>query len=126
MGDAEAVTGGDFGEVAIQLVARGEAHGVDDAVQAIPLLAEGFEYRDDFLVVGNVTGEAQVGAGAPARGKLFHAALQLFVLVGEGELGAFAVHGCSDARCDGQFAGYANDQYALTGEKTHVLSSSSG
>lgn len=31
------------------------------------------------------------------------------------------MHGGSDAGCDGQLAGDTDDQYALTGEKTHVL-----
>ncbi|MCY1267000.1 hypothetical protein D9M68_491300 [compost metagenome] len=122
MGDLEAFAGGDFGEVAVELVARSEAYRVDDDVQAIPLLAQLAEYRFDILVLGHVAGEAQVGAGAPAGGEFFHAAFQLVVLVGEGELCALAVHRRGDAGGDGQFAGDANDQYAFTGEKTHVRS----
>ncbi|MNJ63538.1 hypothetical protein D3C77_594500 [compost metagenome] len=121
MGDAEAVTGGDFGEVAVQLVARGEADGVDDAVQAIPLLAQLLEYLGDIRVVGDVAGEAHLGAGAPAGGELLDATLELVVLISERQFGAFTVHGGGDARGDRQFAGNADDQYALTGEKTHVL-----
>src|SRR5690606_28932780 len=121
VGDLEAFTGGHFGEVAVQLVARGEAHGVHDAVQAVPPLAQFLEDLGDVLVVGDVAGEAQVGAGAPAGGEIFHAALELVVLVGESELGTFAVHGRGDACGDRQLAGDTDDQYALTGEKTHVL-----
>src|SRR5690606_30417722 len=115
VGDLEAFTGGDFGEVAIELVARGETDRVDDTVQAVPFLAQRFEYGGDFLIAGHVAGEAQVGAGAPAGGEVFHAALELLVLVGESQLGTFAVHGSGDTRGDGQFAGNANDEYALTG-----------
>jgi len=120
VGNTKAFAGGDFGEVAVQLVARRETYRVDDAVQAVPLLAQGFENLGDLFVVGYVTGEAQLGAGAPAGGEFFDAALELVVLVGEGQFGAFAVHGGSDARGNRQFAGDANDQYALTGEKTHI------
>ncbi|MNF65394.1 hypothetical protein D3C84_471530 [compost metagenome] len=121
MGDAEAVTGGSVGEVAVQLVARGETYGVNDHVQAVPLLAQLFEDLGDFFVAGHVAREAQFRARAPACGELFDTALELFVLVGEGKFCALAMHGGSDAGCDGQFAGDTDDQYALTGEKTHVL-----
>ncbi|MCY1436764.1 hypothetical protein D9M71_528990 [compost metagenome] len=121
MGDAEAVTGGSVGEVAVQLVARGETYGVNDHVQAVPLLAQLFEDLGDFFVAGHVAREAQFRARAPACGELFDTALELFVLVGEGKFCALAMHGGSDAGCDGQFTGDTDDQYALTGEKTHVL-----
>ncbi|MNF40063.1 hypothetical protein D3C84_210600 [compost metagenome] len=87
---------------------------MDDAVQAVPLFAQGFECRGDFFIAGDVAGKAQLGTGAPAGGKLFDATLEFFVLISEGQFGTFAVHGRGDARGDGQFAGNANDQYALT------------
>ena len=96
MGDFEAITGNRVHVIAVQLVARGETDGVDDAVQAVPLLAQGFEDLGDLLVVGHVAGEAQLGAGAPAGGEFLDAALELVVLVGEGELGAFAVERLED------------------------------
>src|SRR5690606_13147789 len=105
VGDAEAFAGGDVGEVAVELVAGSVADRVDDAVQTIPLLAQGFEDRGDVVIVGHVAGEAHLGAGAPAFGELLDTALELVVLVGEGQLGAFTVHGGGDAGRDGQFAG---------------------
>ena len=121
MSDAEAFTGGSVGEVAIQLVARGETYGVNDAVQTVPLLAQVFENLGDFFIAGHVAREAQLRVRAPACGEFFNTTFQLFVLISESQLGAFTVHGGSNARSDGQFARDANDQYALTGEKTHVL-----
>ncbi|MNR03173.1 hypothetical protein D3C85_1190540 [compost metagenome] len=119
--DAETVTGGGFGEVAVQLVARGEADGVHDAVQAVPLLAQLFEDLGDFFIAGHVAREAQLRARTPALCELFDTTLEFVVLISEGKLSALAMHGGSDAGCDGQLAGDTDDQYALTGEKTHVL-----
>jgi AcrR family transcriptional regulator len=114
MGNAKAFAGGDFGEVAVQLVARGETDRVNDAVQAVPLLAQGLEHRDDFFIAGHITREAQFGVGAPACRELFDPPFEFLVLISEGQFCAFSVHGRGDTRGDGQFAGNANDQYALT------------
>src|SRR5690606_34393782 len=121
VGNLETFAGGDFSEVAIQLIARCEAHRVNDTVQAVPLFAQLCEDVDDIVVIGHVAREAQLRTRAPASGEFFNAALELVVLVSEGELGAFAVHGGGDARGDRQLAGDTDDQDALTGEKTHVL-----
>ncbi|MND84548.1 hypothetical protein D3C80_764420 [compost metagenome] len=121
MSDAETFTGGGFGEVAVQLVARGEADGVHDAVQAVPLLAQLFEDLGDFFIAGHIAREAQLRARTPALCELFDTTLEFVVLISEGKLSALAMHGGSDAGCDGQLAGDTDDQYALTGEKTHVL-----
>src|SRR5690606_4850420 len=122
VGDLEAIAGGDFSEVAVQLVAGCKAHRMHDAVDPFgPFLLQLGEYLLDLRVVSYVTGKAHFGAGAPAFGKLFDAALELVVLVGEGQFGAFAVHGRGDARGNGQLAGYTNDEYALSAKKSHVL-----
>src|SRR5690606_2151608 len=122
VGDLEAFAGGHFGEVAIQLVTGGETDRVNDAVDALgPLLLQLGEYLLDLGIVGHVTGKAHVCAGTPAGGEFFHTALELVVLVGEGQLGTFAVHGCGDARGNGQLAGYTNDEYTLSAKKSHVL-----
>ncbi|MNY46937.1 hypothetical protein D3C86_1821650 [compost metagenome] len=126
MSDLEAFTGGDFGKVAVQLVARSEADRVDDTVQTIPLLGQFLENAGDVVIVGHVAREAQVRAGAPACGELFDAALELVVLVGEGQFRTLAVHRGGDAGGDGQLAGDADDQHALTGEKTHCVLPLSG
>ncbi len=121
MGDLEAFTGGDFGEVAVELVARSEADRVHDAVQAVPLLAQFFEYARDLFIVGDVAGEAQLRARAPTGSEFLDATLELVALVGESQFCTFAMHGGGDAGGNRKFAGNADDQYALTGEKTHVL-----
>ena len=121
VGNLETFTGSDFGKVAIELIAWGEADRVDDAVQAIPLLAQLLEHLGNIRVVGDVAREAHLGAGAPAGGELLDATLELVVLISERQFSAFTVHGGGDARGNRQFAGNADDQYALTGEKTHVL-----
>jgi hypothetical protein len=48
------------------LVARGEAHGVHDAVQAVPLLAQFFEDLGDFFIAGHVARKAQLRVRTPA------------------------------------------------------------
>ncbi len=62
MSDAETFAGGGVGEVAIELVARREAHRVNDHVQAVPLLAQLFEDLVDLFVAGHVAREAQLRA----------------------------------------------------------------
>ena len=119
VGDAETFTGGDFGKVAVQLVARGKADGVHDAIQAVPLFRQLDEYLFDLGVIGHIAGEAQLRTGAPAGSEFFNPAFQLFVLIGEGQFGALAVHGRGNAGGNGQFAGDANDEYALSAEKSH-------
>ncbi|MCL1482889.1 MAG: hypothetical protein MH208_00020 [Marinobacter sp.] len=48
--------------------------------------------------------------------------LQLFVLVGKGQFGAFAGEGFSDAVGNRQFAGNANDQGSFATENSHGCS----
>src|SRR5690554_2039112 len=63
VGDLETVTGGDFGEVAVQLVAGGKTDRVYDAVDAFgPFLFQLDKYLFDLLVIGNITGKAHVHA----------------------------------------------------------------
>ena len=122
MGDLEAVTGGHFSEVAIELVAGSKADRVHDAVDAFgPLLLQLDKYLLDLGVVAHITGKAHLGAGAPVGGKAFHTALELVVLIGEGQFCTFTVHGGGNARGNRQFAGYTNDEYALSAKKSHVL-----
>ena len=61
MGNLEAFTGGGTGEVARQLITWGEAYGVNNNIQTIPLLAQLSEYSFNLGVVSYVAGEAQVG-----------------------------------------------------------------
>ncbi len=53
--------------------------------------------------------------------KLFYATFQFLILIGECQFRAFAVHCLRDAVGDGQFAGDASDQNALTGRKPIAL-----
>src|SRR5690606_4104229 len=115
VGNLVAIAGGCFGEVAVQLVARGKAHRVHDTVDTIgPFLAQLGEHLLDLGIIGHVTGEAHVRTGTPVAGETFDAALELVVLVGEGQLSTFAVHGRGNTRRDGQFAGNTNDEYAFS------------
>ena len=75
MCDAEAVPRGDIGEITIELIARCETDGMDDAIKAIPLFAQLFEYLDDFVVACNVARETQIRTRAPAGSELFDAPL---------------------------------------------------
>src|SRR5690606_13502447 len=67
VGGLEAIAGGDFSEVAVQLVAGCKAHRMHDAVDPFgPFLLQLGEYLLDLRVVSYVTGKAHFGAGAPA------------------------------------------------------------
>jgi uncharacterized membrane protein len=115
--DFEAFTGYGINVVAVQLIARCETDGVHEAVKFRPCFRQLGEHAIDAFILSNVT--FQNDAGTQLRGKLFHTAFQLLVLVGERQLSAFTVHSLCDAVCDGQFAGNASYQNALTGKKTH-------
>ena len=117
MRDFEAITGYRVHVVAVQLVARSEADGVNETVEFRPCFCQFSKHAVDAFVLCNVT--FQNDAGTQLRGKLFNTAFQLVVLVGERQLSAFAMHCLCDAVCDGQFAGNASHQNALTGKKTH-------
>src|SRR5690606_37495924 len=96
---------------------------MDDAVQAVPVLAEAAEHGVDFRIVGNVTGETQFLAAAEFLGGAFDAGFEFVVLVGEGEFGTFTVHGFGNTPGDGTLTGDTHDQIAFAGKKAHVSSS---
>src|SRR5690606_23916302 len=99
-------------------LARGERDRVHQDVEAsFPVLAELFEQRRDLGIVGDVERERRTAA-QPGR-DLVDARLQLLVLVGEGELGAFAVHGLGNAVGDRTRAGDAGDQCTVALQDTH-------
>jgi hypothetical protein len=58
--DAETFARGDVSEVAIELALGQNPLEVDDTVQAVHF-AQGCEDRSDFIILGNVTGEAKIG-----------------------------------------------------------------
>ena len=58
MGDTEAFPGGHVGKVAIQLIAGGKAHRMDNAIQAVPLFAQGGEHCLDFFIACHIAGVA--------------------------------------------------------------------
>ena len=100
-----------------QMIARREGDGMDDAVQAVPALAQFLEYALDLGVVTHVQGQHDVGTHFSGGG--LDALLQLVVLIGEGELRAFAVHGLGGAPGDGTVAGDADDEDLLVVQKAH-------
>ena len=55
-----------------------------------------FEYLDDLVVAGDITRKAQLRPRAPASSELLDAALELFILIGESQLGALTMHGRGD------------------------------
>ena len=94
---------------------------MDEDVEALrPALAELLEARCDLRIVGDV--ERQDDIAAQFGGRFLYPRKQLLVLVGEGQFGAFAVHGFGDAAGDRTLAGDSGDQCALALQETHVLS----
>ena len=81
------------------------------AVQVVPVIVEVFEYGLDLAVAFNVTGYNDFGA--TFCGKLFNAAFETIILVGECQFSPFSLHGLGDTVGNGTIAGYADDQGAL-------------
>ena len=86
MGDAKAFARQAVQEVAGNGFARGEADGMDQAVQAIPVLAEFGEGAFDLAVFGHVAGQHDVAA--EIGGEFAHAVLEAVADVSEGQFGA--------------------------------------
>src|SRR3569623_1684512 len=105
--------------IALQLLARRIGRGMGDDVDGVPARAEFGEYVLDLAIVGEIARQHDLRA-AFRRGS-FHAGLQFFVLIGEGEFRAFAVHGLGDAPGDGAAARDADDQCAFALEKSHNI-----
>src|SRR5690606_6282643 len=108
---------------AFELIGRRERDRVNEDVEAVrPAPGELTEARVDLSVVRDV--ERQHEVAAELCGEAAHALGELVGLVRERELGAFALHGLCDAPGDRAIARDADDQGALTGEKTHRYPSS--
>ena len=113
MCDFETVTGNRIHVVTVQLVAWSEANGVNKTVEFRPRFCQLGKHRIDAFVFCYVTSQNQIRT--QLSGEFFYARFQFVVLVGESQLGAFTVHSLCDTVGNGEFAGYASDQNALTG-----------
>ena len=91
--------------------------GMHQPVETVPLLAELLEEAGDLRVVLHVERVDQ--AAAEVGGELGDAVLEAVVLIGEGELGAFAVHGLGDAVGNRTVAEQTGDEDSFAGEKAH-------
>ena len=117
MSDAESLAARVRGEAALDGFARGEGDRVDDDVELPPFALEQVESGVDLLVDGDVQRHRQFRA--EGLGERLDALLHLVVGVGEGELGAFAMHGLGDAPGDRTICRHAHDEGALAGKKSH-------
>ena len=93
---------------------------MDDDVETVPVVVQVGEYGFDLLVGTDIAGQEDVGLGLGR--ELSHPFLELVVLVGVGDLGAFPVHGLGDAPGDGTIAGDADDQCPFSCQESHVSS----
>ena len=93
-----------------------------DDIQAVPIVVQLLEDPDDLLVTADVAGKRNLGF-AFAR-QFFHPAAQLLVLVGKGEICAFALHGRGNTPGNRAVARQADDECALALQKSHDVSSS--
>ncbi len=109
MGNGESLAGDGVDVLALQLLPRGEADGVNDAVQSVPVLGQSLECCIDLLVAGDIQWQDQVGF-ALAR-QVCDPGLKFLGLVGEGELRPLAMHGLCYAVGDGAVAGNAGDEH---------------
>ncbi|MNT07875.1 hypothetical protein D3C72_1425950 [compost metagenome] len=119
MGDAEAFTRQAIKEVAGDGFAGGEADGMHQAVQAVPMLGQFGEGAFDLAVFGHVA--RQHDLAAEFGGELAHAVLEAVAHIGERQFGALLVTGARDAVGDGTVGKHPGDQDALAGEKAHVI-----
>ena len=117
MSDFETFTSYRVNVVAVQLVCRRKADRVDETVKLRPHFCQLGEQRFDALIFRDIARQDDIRA--QRGGKFFHTTFQFFVLIGERQFSPFTVHGLRDAVGDGQFAGKASQQNALTGKKTH-------
>ena len=117
MRNAEALATDGIDEAAGELVPRREPHRVNDDVEAVPVLAERLEGGGNFRILGDVHGAGEAAAQLFRHG--LHARLELFALVGEGEIRALAAHGLGDAPGDRTLAGETDDQRALAVQESH-------
>ena len=117
MCEGKVFAGAAFEETPFDGFARGEGDGVDEAVQPAPLFAKTGEDGVDFGVACHVAGQEDFAAKFGAH--FFDARFEFVVLVGEGEFGAFAVHGLGDAVGDGEVAGKAGDEDFFAAEEAH-------
>ena len=119
MGDAEGVARDAVQEIALDGFGRRVGNGVNEAVEAIPALAEFDEYIVDLLVAADIEGDGDVAAKLGS--ELLDAVFEALGLVGEGEFRAFTVAGLGDAIGDGVLGQQTGDQDFLAGEKAHLM-----
>src|SRR5476651_292484 len=104
---------------ALELVLVGEGDGMDQEVEAAPLLLDLGEGGIDAGSIGDVARQDQLAADL--LGQRPHPFLQRFTLKGEGELGAMFVARFGDSPGDRAMIGHAHDQAFFPG---HYLCSS--
>ncbi len=102
-----------------ELVAGREADRVDEHLEAVPVLAQCLEEIVNLGVERDIQG---IGHGrAEFLGHFFNAWFQLVVLIGEGELSAFAGEGLGNAPGDRALACEPHDQRTLSSHESHIF-----
>ena len=91
-----------------------------EAVEAFPVLADFDEEGVDLRVVGDVARENQFAVEFVS--ELADPLDKSFVLIGEGQLRAFAMAGFGDAVGDGMLGQHAGDENAFVCQKSHGFS----
>ena len=113
----------DVGDVVtLKFLSRSEGDGVNADVEPRPARAEVVERRRHCFVLAHVAFQAKVRFELGR--ELSHPLAEALVLVGEGELGAFAAHRPCDAPGNRPLARNARDQGTFTVEKSHVAARS--
>ena len=108
MGGVEGFTADAVEKIAGQRFFGGEGDGVNQAVEAVPRLAQIGEHAGDFFIVLHVAAEHQLGA--EAFGQLAYAVFEFVHHIGKRQLGALLVAGFGDAVGDGAVGNHAGDE----------------
>src|SRR5690606_8011958 len=96
---------------AFECLTRRVADCMDQAVEAVPLLAELLEYAFDLSVFSDVTGQDDIAA--ELGGKLFYPFFEAVTDIGEREFSTFPVACLGDTVGDRPVGDQPGDQYAL-------------
>ena len=94
VGDAKSFPGNGVVKITAESFARRVCNGVDDAVEAIPGLAQLGKARRDLFVAGHIAGKDQLRV--KFRRQPFDALAYAFALVGERQFGTLTMHGFGD------------------------------
>ena len=95
----------------LQQFPGGKGDGVDQYVQAVPMIRQAIKKGLYLVVTGDIAGQGNIRIDLCS--EFFHAFPQFPILVGECQVGAFTVHCLGNTPGNGTIACHAYDQCTL-------------